>query len=171
MKRWLTTGAVMLLVLGGVHAAASTNAQTVAAGNLVSGPFSDAGSVAPVASGTAVTVIERKGGWYHVRLGTGQDGWLPMASIRYDSSGAAAAGGGGSDWAALLQSGRSGSGGSSATTGVRGLNTGDIENAVPDPAAVTALDDWAAKPGQAKRFAEQLPAAAQKVDYLDDKGK
>lgn len=171
MKRWLAGGAVMLLVLGGVHAAASTNAQTVAAGNLVSGPFSDAGSVAPVASGASVTVIERKGGWYHVRLGTGQDGWLPMASIRYDSSGAAAAGGGGSDWAALLQSGRSGSGGSSATTGVRGLNTGDIENAVPDPDAVTGLEDWAAKPGQARRYAEQLPATAQKVDYLPEKGR
>ena len=171
MKRWLATGVAMLVVLGGVHAAASSNAQTVAAGNLASGPFSDASSVAPVASGAAVTVIERKGGWYHVRIASGQDGWLPMASIRYDSSGAAAAGGGGSDWAALLQSGRSGSGGSTATTGVRGLNTGDIENAVPDPDAVTELEDWAAKPGQAKRFAEQLPAAAQKVDYLDDRGR
>ena len=167
MRPWLAMGAVMLLVLGGVHAAASSNASTVVAGNLASGPYSDAGAVAPVASGTAVTVIERKGGWYHVKLGTGQDGWLPMASIRYDSSGAAATAGGGSDWAALLQSGRSGSGGSSATTGVRGLNTGDIENAVPDPAAVTELEDWAAKPGQARRYAQQLPADAQKVDYLD----
>lgn len=170
MKRWLMTGAV-LLVLGGVHAAASSNAVTVAGGNLTSGPFSDASVVAPVAANAAVSVIERKGGWYHVRLATGQDGWLPMASIRYDSSGAAAAGGGSSDWAALLQSGRSGSGGSSATTGVRGLNTGDIENAVPDPAAVTELDDWAAKPGQAKRFAQQLPAEAQKADYLPEKGR
>ena len=167
MRRLLAMAAVSLLALGGVHAAASSNATTVAAGNLTSGPFSDASVVAPVATGAAITVIERKGGWYHVKLGTGQDGWLPMASIRYDSSGAAATGGGGSDWAALLQSGRSGSGGSSATTGVRGLNTGDIENAVPDPAAVTELDDWAMKPGQAKRFAQQLPAEAQKVDYLD----
>lgn len=169
MKRWLMTGAVFL-VLGGVHAAASSNAQTVTGGNLTSGPFSDAGVVAPVIANAAVTVIERKGGWYHVRLGTGQDGWLPMASIRYDSSGAAASGGS-TDWASLLQSGRSGSGGSTATTGVRGLNTGDIENAVPDPDAVTALEDWAMKPGQAKRFAQQLPAEAQKVDYLPEKGK
>src|ERR1700749_1307416 len=134
MRRWLTSAAVTLLVLGAVHAATSTNAQTVAAGNLTSGPYSDASVVAPVTANLGVTVLERQGGWYHVRLDSGKDGWLPMTSIRYDAGTAGAAPAGGTDWSALLNSGRSGSGGSTASTGVRGLNTGDIENAKPDPA-------------------------------------
>jgi len=86
MRRWLGLFAI-LLTLGAVHAAAVSTAQTVVAGNLTSGPFSDASVVVPVPNATAVTVIERQGGWYHVKLASGQDGWLPMTSIRYNSSG------------------------------------------------------------------------------------
>jgi uncharacterized protein YgiM (DUF1202 family) len=122
--------------------------------------------VAAVPNGAAVTVVERQGGWYHVRTAAGQDGWLPMTSIRYDSSsnGAAAPG---TDWASLFNSGRSGSGGGTASTGVRGLNTGDIANAKPDPAAVAELDKWAAKPDEAKDFAKEVPLTAKpKIGYL-----
>jgi hypothetical protein len=167
MRRWLVSGATFLLVLGAVHAASSTNAQTVAAGNLTSGPYSDSSVVAPVAANAAVTVIERQGGWYHVRLDSGKDGWLPMTSIRYAAAGTGAAPAGGTDWSALLQSGRTGSGGSTASTGVRGLNTGDIENAQPDPKAVAELDQWQMKPGAARGFAERLPLTADpKIAYL-----
>jgi len=165
MTRWLSLAA-LLLALGAVHAASSSTAQTVVAGNLVSGPHSDASVVAAVPNGAAVTVVERQGGWYHVRTAAGQDGWLPMTSIRYDSSsnGAAAPG---TDWVSLFNSGRSGSGGGTASTGVRGLNTGDIANAKPDPAAVAALDKWAAKPADAKDFAKDVPLKANpKIGYL-----
>ncbi|HEU5398771.1 MAG TPA: SH3 domain-containing protein, partial [Gammaproteobacteria bacterium] len=109
MTRWLGLTA-LLLALGAVHAASSSTAQTVVAGNLVSGPHSDASVVTAVPNGAPVTVIERQGGWYHVRTEAGQDGWLPMTSIRYSatSSGTAAQG---TDWASLFNSGRSGSGG------------------------------------------------------------
>jgi uncharacterized protein YgiM (DUF1202 family) len=165
MTRWLGL-ATLLLALGAVHAAASSTAQTVVAGNIVSGPHSDASVVTAVPNGAAVTVVERQGGWYHVRTAAGQDGWLPMTSIRYDatSTGAAAPG---TDWASLFNSGRSGSGGTTASTGVRGLNTGDIANAKPDPAAVASLDKWAAKPGEAKDFAADIPLKANpKIGYL-----
>ena len=165
MRRWLGL-TTLLLMLGAVHATSVTTAQTVVAGNLTSGPNSDASVVAAVPNATGVTVIERQGGWYHVRLASGQDGWLPMTSIRYNSAGS---GGGstGTDWAGLFQSGRSGSGGTTATTGVRGLNTGDIANAKPDPAAVAELEKWQAKPPEAKSFAAELPLKADpKIDYL-----
>src|SRR5579871_6121814 len=138
MTRWLSLAA-LLLALGAVHAAASSTAQTVVAGNIVSGPHSDASVVTAVPNGTAVTVLERQGGWYHVKTAEGQDGWLPMTSIRYDASSGGTATSG-TDWASLFNSGRSGSGGTTASTGVRGLNTGDIANAKPDPAAVASLD-------------------------------
>ena len=166
MRRLLALSAISLLVLGTVHAAAGTNASTIVSGNLTSGPASDASVVAPVPTGTAVSVIERQGGWYHVKLATGQDGWLPMTSIKYDggSSGTASS----TNWSSLFESGRSGAGGTTASTGVRGLNTGDIANAVPDPAAVKELEKWAAKPPEARQFANQLPAKATSADYLPE---
>jgi hypothetical protein len=142
-----------MLILGAVHAAAVATAQTVVAGNLTSGPYSDASVVSALPNGAAVTVIERQGGWYHVKTADGQEGWLPMTSIRYNSSGTGTAAAPGTDWAGLFNSGRSGSGGSTATTGVRGLNTGDIANATPDIKAVEGLDKTQAKPEQAKTFA------------------
>jgi uncharacterized protein YgiM (DUF1202 family) len=166
MKRWLGLSAAMLLVLGAVHAASSSDASTIVGTNLNSGPYSDASVVVAVPSGSAVSVIERQGGWYHVRLASGQDGWLPMTSIKYNGGSSASAGG--SDWSSLFESGRSGAGGATATTGVRGLNTGDIANAVPNPAAVKELERWAAKPPEARQFANQLPAKATSADYLPE---
>ena len=167
MNRWLGLCAIML-ILGAVHAAAVATAQTVVAGNLTSGPHSDSSVVTAVPNGAAVTVIERQGGWYHVKTADGQDGWLPMTSIRYNSSASGTAAAPGTDWAGLFSSGRSGSG-STATTGVRGLNTGDIANATPDIKAVEGLDRWQAKPDQAKDFAAKVPLEANdKIGYLPE---
>ena len=164
MTRWLGL-CTIILILGAVHAAAVSTAQTVVAGNITSSPNSDASVVAAVPNATGVSIIERQGGWYHVRLDSGQDGWLPMTSIRFNggTTGTAQS----TDWSSLFQSGRSGAAGSTATTGVRGLNTGDIANAVPDPKAVAELDQWQAKPDQAKDYAAALPLTADpKIDYL-----
>ncbi|HEX2669048.1 MAG TPA: SH3 domain-containing protein [Gammaproteobacteria bacterium] len=158
MRRWSIGIAVLLLVLGAVHAASTSTAQTVVAGNLTSGPYSDASIVAPVPNAAQVTIIERQGGWYHVRLDSGKDGWLPMTSIRLNSTSTGS--GWGTSWFSLFQSGRSGASGSTATTGVRGLNTGDIQNAKPDPKAVAELDQWQMKPAQAQAYAERLPLTA-----------
>jgi hypothetical protein len=165
MRRLLILSAA-LLALGVLHAAAVSTAQTVVAGNITSSPNSDASVVAAVPNATSVSIIERQGGWYHVRTAAGQDGWLPMTSIRFNggTTGVAQS----TDWSSLFQSGRSGAAGDTATTGVRGLNTGDIANAVPDPKAVAELDQWQAKPGQAQRYAAALPLTADpKIDYLN----
>lgn len=167
MRRWLALSAAMLLVLGTVYAAAGSDASTIVDAKLADGPHSDAGVVAPMPSGTAVSVIERRGGWYHVRLASGQDGWVPMTSIRYNggSSGASSSS---TNWSSLFESGRSGAGGTTATTGVRGLNTGDIAKAVPDPAAVKSLEQWAMQPPQARQFAGQLALKDVTAGYLPE---
>ncbi|HEX6549321.1 MAG TPA: SH3 domain-containing protein [Gammaproteobacteria bacterium] len=169
MKRGLMLTGLLILVLGGVHAAATSNAQTVANVNLNDGPYSDAHTVAAVPPNTGVTILERRGGWYRVRLASGKDGWIPMTSLRFGSTNSA-----GSSWNAsdfnLFESGRAGGSGTTATTGVRGLNTGDIANARPDPQAVNELDGWTATPNQARQFAKQLSLRAQKIPYLPDAG-
>lgn len=169
MRRSLFIGALLLLVLGVVQADSGNTAQTVTGGNLNDGPYSDANVIGNVPVNTNVTIIERQGGWYHVRTNTGQNGWLPMTNLRlnYGGSGSnTSSGSSSSGFFSLFESGRSGAAGTTATTGVRGLNTGDIANAVPDPQAVTELNQWTAKPKDATQFAAQLPAKAVKVDYL-----
>ena len=169
MRRPLFIGALLLLVLGVVQASSGgTMAQTVTTAKMNDGPHSDAKAIGSVPVNTSLTIIERQGGWYHVRLADGQTGWLPMTNLRlnYGNARGSSSGSSSSGFFSLFESGRSGAAGTTATTGVRGLNTGDISNAKPDPQAVTELNQWAAKPPEARQFADQLPAKAVKVDYL-----
>ena len=175
MKRALFLGVMLLLVLGVVQADSGSAAQTVVTANMNDGPYSDANVVTSVPTNTSLTIIERQGGWYHVRLASGQDGWLPMTSLQLGSgsstasannSGSSSKSSGWTSWFSLFESGRSGASGTTATTGVRGLNTGDIANAKPNPEAVTELDQWMAKPPDANQFANQLPLKPIKLDYL-----
>jgi uncharacterized protein YgiM (DUF1202 family) len=171
MRRSLFLGVLLLLTLGVVQADSSGPAQTVVAANMNDGPYSDANVVGNVPVNTNLTIISRQGGWYHVRLASGQDGWLPMTSLRLNPAGGASGSStpqqsSSSGFFSLFESGRSGASGTTATTGVRGLNTGDIANAQPNPAAVAELDQWTMKPADATAFAQQLPLKAVKVDYL-----
>lgn len=168
MKRWGLLACVLLLALGAVHADSGSSAQTIVATHLNDGPYSDANTITSVAPNTSVTIIERQGGWYHVRLPSGQDGWVSMTSLRLGAS-VTSGSGGGSSWGSffsLFQSGRSGASGTTATTGVRGLNTGDIQNAQPFPGGVTMLNAWTARPDDARQYAAQLPAKDQQAGYL-----
>ena len=167
MKPWGLIFLVMLIALG-VHAASQSSAQTIIATALNTAPYSDAGAVASLPVSTNVNIIERQGGWYHVRLASGQDGWLRMTSIRMNS---ASTGGSGSSWgfgwlSSLFESGRSGATGVTATTGVRGLNSGDVANAKPDPQAANEITAWSVTPLQARQFAQQLNLKPEQVAYL-----
>lgn len=168
MRRPLFIGVLLLLVLGVVQADSGSTAQTVVAGNLNDGPYSDANVIASLPVNTNVTIVTRQGGWYQVHTAAGQSGWLPMTSLRLGTGPGAGSSNTStsSSFASLFDSGRSGAAGTTATTGVRGLNTGDIANATPDPQAVTELAKWTAKPKDATQFAAALPAKAAKVDYL-----
>ncbi len=172
MKRGLVGGVVLVLILGAVQAASTDNAVTVTATQLSSSPNTDASNVAAVPNGTGVNIVGRQGGWYHVKLDSGQDGWLPMTSIKYAGANTASASSGsaGSSVLSIFSSGRDAAGGTAATTGVRGLNTGDIANAKPDPAAVALLDKWQQNPTTAKQYAAALPVTATSVAYIP-KGK
>ena len=169
MKRW---GLILLalLVTLAVHAASQSTAQTVLETPLNSAPYSDAAAIITLPAGTNITIIERQGGWYHVRLNSGQDGWLQMTSIRMNNTNS---GSSGSSWgfgwlSSLFESGRSGATGVTATTGVRGLNTGDIANAKPDPQAANEITAWSATPQQARQFAQQLDLKPEQVPYLPE---
>ncbi|MDE2346627.1 MAG: SH3 domain-containing protein [Gammaproteobacteria bacterium] len=169
MKRWGLILLALLVTVMAAHAASQSGAQTILQTPLNNAPYSDAAPVAQLPAGTNLTILERQGGWYHVRLDNGQDGWLQMTSIRMNGGGntSNSGSGWGFGWlASLFESGRSGATGVTATTGVRGLNSGDIANAKPDPQATNEISAWAATPQQARQFAQQLGLKSEQVSYL-----
>ncbi|MGH8369637.1 MAG: SH3 domain-containing protein [Gammaproteobacteria bacterium] len=173
IQRWLIALLSLLLPLA-VTAAASSKAQTIQITSMNSAPYSDAQAVTQLPVNTSVTLVERKGGWYHVMLGNGQQGWVPMTSLRLGEGSEAPSKSGWSYGAltGMFQSGRSSTTDATASTGVRGLNEGTIQNAVPDPKAVLALTQFAATPEAARSYAAKLKLKTEQVAYLpvDAKG-
>jgi uncharacterized protein YgiM (DUF1202 family) len=148
--------ALLLLVALALPAYAALQTGTVTrAAELRSTPFSDGKTLKTLAPGTSVEVVKRVGGWYQVKAG-GADGWVRMWLLRFASS----AGSGSSSTVAVLQSGRSGSTYTTATTGVRGLSEEELANAQPDAAAVQAVDRMATTPADARAFAQQASLKA-----------
>lgn len=153
-----------VLAAAAVFAAAATHARTVVSTPLNAAPASDAALVAKLAANTDVDVISRTGGWYNARTTQGQSGWLAMTSVKFARNATGSTWG--TSWYGLFESGRSGAG--AATLGVRGLNTGTIENATPAPAAVSAIGAYAVDPSKAAAFAQALNLKAVSVAYLGD---
>lgn len=167
-QRWLITLLVLLLPLAVASATDASKAQTVQVTAMNNGPYSDAKAVQQLPANTSVTLIERQGGWYHVRLDNGQQGWVPMTSIRLGEGSEEPAKSG---WqlgslAGAFSSGRSNTTNAAASTGVRGLNQGTIQNAIPNPQAVEGLVKYAATPAAARSYAAQLKLKSEQVAYL-----
>lgn len=162
----LTLLCVMLLALAAAIAAASGTAHTTVDTTLNSAPYTDAPTVATLGKDTEVTVLSRQGGWYNASTAKGVKGWLVMTDIRFPRT--ASGDTWGSSWYSLFESSRSGATGTTATAGVRGLNTGMIQEATPAPAAVSAIGAYAADAARAAAFAKAINLVPQKVDYLGD---
>src|SRR3989338_3815034 len=110
-----------LLLSGALHAAESGTA--LKADDLKTEPFRDAKTVAKLAAGYKVDILKKDGGWLQVNSAKGK-GWVRMLSIR---KGDARKGSGGASGVLALASGRAGTGKVVATTGLRGLNEGEVK--------------------------------------------
>ena len=150
--------APLLLLLLALPVLAATQTGTVTrTAELRSTPFADGKVLKTLPAGTSVEVLKRNGGWYQVKS-AGQDGWVRMWLLRF--SGPAPGGNAVKDTVAVIQSGRSSATYTTATTGVRGLSEEDLAKAVPDPAAVQALEQLAVTPADAQGFARQASLKA-----------
>ncbi len=168
---WRTSLLLLILLALGAMAAAKPDAYTIGDTPLAVGPFTDSTAVSTLAAHTSVSVLLRKGGWYQVSLDSGQTGWLRMTAVKFTSSAGEARNSVMVGLLSLFESGRSGANGTTSSTGVRGLNTGDIANAKPDTAAVDGLKPWAATPDEARQYSAALPLRPYTVDYVDVDGK
>lgn len=145
--------ALALLMLVALSATAANQAGTITRpAELRSTPFSDGKLLQTLPAGLNVEVLKRQGGWYQVKAPTAS-GWVRMWMLRFSTqaSGATAA----KDTVAVLKSGRSGATYTTATTGVRGLSEEELNKAVPDPAAVQAMEQLAVTQPDARGFAKQ----------------
>lgn len=131
---------------------APTPATVVRATELKDKPITDARTLKKLAARTAVTVIQRQGGWLQVNA-QGQQGWVRLLHVSTQPSNA----GGGTakdiEAAKRLATGRAGGGNIVATSGIRGLNEEQLRLAAPDPAALAKLDGYAATDAQAADYA------------------
>ena len=150
-----------LLLLASLTCAAEP-ATVIRATELKSEPASDATTVAQLAENTAVDALERKGGWTRVKTKSG-DGWVKMLALRYGAASAPKSGDSGIG--RLFSAARTGSSGTTVTTGVRGLDADQIKTAGPNDAELKKLQGFSADRQAASSFAASGKLQAQKVDY------
>src|SRR5512139_1040771 len=128
-------------------------------------PFADAKSVDQLKATQQVEVGERRGGWYKAKSSDGKSGWLRLTAILLNSKQGAGNSGVGST-AQFLSTGRSGSSGVTAATGIRGLDSADVVNSTPNIAAVEKLDALNVTSDDSRGFAAKEHLTAQSIDYL-----
>jgi hypothetical protein len=157
---------VAVLSLGlalGCGVAAAQSGYTIRDVAVKKEPYDDAATVGKLAERTPVEVTKRLGGWVEVKSGA-QTGWVRMLSVRMGSPETRS---GSSGLGSLFGIARSGSSGASVTTGVRGLDKEQIQNAQPNFAELQKMQGYGVSRQDAQAFAGGDPRLApQRVDYL-----
>ncbi|HJV75724.1 MAG TPA: SH3 domain-containing protein [Noviherbaspirillum sp.] len=149
----------ILLTLGGILVAGVTHAEpalTARAIDLMAQAQSDAAVVASLPEDTRLEVLGRKGAWSEVRTANGQKGWLRMTTLKPVTSAAATPASANPLGALnnLLSSGRT-SNTATVTTGVRGLEAQDLENAQANMVELEKMQKFAVDRRAAEAFAQR----------------
>lgn len=126
-------------------------------------PFRDAKIIAPLSVGDQVEIYRVNGGWLQIKSPKGKYGWVHMLNVRKKTASRSS----GSISGLLdIASGRAGTGRIVATTGIRGLNEGELKSAQYDAAELNLVESYTASSADAQDFANQGKLAARKMDYL-----
>ena len=168
MKTRIAACAGMLLVAAG--AGAFEQAYTVRPTDLKAKPFTDAANLARLAQGSTVDVLERQASWLQVKS-SGATGWVKMLSVRYDQiSSSSRAGATNSNLGVLFNIAQTGSGGSVATTGVKGISEEALRNPRPNSAALQQMHTLDTSPAEAQSFAAAGRLARASMAYVPAAG-
>jgi len=150
--------------------AASTNevGATRSAVDLMTEPYRDAKRAGQLPANTRVDILERRGGWMRIS-GQGKTGWAQLYQVR---TGEGPQGTKSGETLAMLknigQTGRSGSQGLVATTGIRGLSAEDLKTAKPNPKAVESMNASQASDSVARQFAHSAGLKDKDVPFLSN---
>ncbi len=152
MKRLIILAFTLGLAVTGVAHAKETGT-TRSAVDLMATPYRDAKPAGQLPSNTRVDILERRGGWLRISA-QGKTGWARLHQVRAGEGPEAKKSGEG---LAMLKSvgktGRSGSQGIVATTGIRGLSAEELKSAKPNPKAVESMEASRASDATARDFA------------------
>ena len=139
---------------------------TRSAVDLMATPYRDAKRAGQLPANARVDILERRGGWMRIS-GQGKTGWAQLSQVR---TGEGPQGSKAGETLAMLknigQTGRSGSQGIVATTGIRGLSAEDIKTAKPDPKAVESMNASQTTDSVARQFAHSAGLKAKDVPFL-----
>lgn len=149
-----------LTVLLALPALAAQPAKLARDADLKAKPFNDAETVGKLNANTVVDVLARQAAWVQVKAD--KTGWLRLLNLR----GASDAGAADIGVDKMMSLYFTGSTGSTATTGVKGLSEADINAAHPNEAERAKLVRYAAKPAEAEAYAKKAGLTSRKVDYL-----
>lgn len=131
-------------------------------------PFLDAQAVTRLPERAPVEVISRQGPWMQVKY-KGKQGYVRMLQVRLTLSDTALAR---APAAPASSGGRVRPYGEpTVTTGVRGFDEQDLENAEPAPEQYKEMVSYAATVRQAQQFAQQGQLAPRALPYYDEDGK
>ncbi len=139
---------------------------TRTAADLRAAPYNDANLVITLVKDTQLQILSRRGAWLQVNVAAYGAGYVKLHLVRIGDSAdreRSSFSGIASLWRSMT--GRSGSSGLVATTGIRGLEDQDLRNARANPEALAALEAYQATDEQARVRAEQMGLAAQQVAY------
>ncbi len=134
---------------------------------VMSAPYRDATAAGDVAQNATVTILERRGAWLRIK-GSTVTGWVRLHQVRIGEGPekkASGAEGLGALWN-VGQTGRSGTTGIVATTGIRGFDAEALRNAKPNVQAVRAMESYRASKEGARAHAAAGGLKEKNVDFL-----
>lgn len=114
-----------------------------------------------LAKDSAVTILERQGGWYRIRAISGKEGWIRMLSVRFKSKARGGVAGEIRTVSAFA------SGKDTVATGVRGLSQDDAGDGGAGTASLQPVHDQRVMPDEARQFAGAAGLRSRDIDYLD----
>lgn len=147
--------------------ASKPKATVIRSSELKAQPFSDATSLATLTENQRIDVLSRKASWMEVRA-ENNTGWVKMLTLRFDSTGGKEAGGNalGDTAKSLFSLIKTGSSGTTSTTGARGLSKENFQALVPNPEAFEKMKSLAASSQDAQQFAQNGQLKAQELAYV-----
>lgn len=159
---------LLLAFLPAAHAAES--GYTYRATEIRARPFLDAPVVLTLPELSRVEILNRQGAWMQVKTKSAQQGWVRMLSVRLGSPDQKPQGGSLLSSISIASRPRPATT-ATVTTGVRGFSAEDLAKAEPNPAEAEKMKGYAAKPAEAKTFAESGKLVPRSIAYFDADGK
>jgi len=127
--------------------------------DLMAAPFRDAKVVTNLKEKQGLEVTERKGAWLNITTSDRKfKGWVRLHQVSV----------GDGTLTQVRNTGRSGSSGLVATTGIRGLQAGQLKDAKPNEAELQKLNSYRVDEAQARQHASERGLKNAQVSELPD---